>query len=85
VIVYVIAMVAILAVAGGVVGLVLVGMEGRGRSRMPWVADKLTRAARHLNGEVEPPQSFSRVVERSRRTTESRQPDSEHEATPAGR
>jgi hypothetical protein len=66
VIVYVVAMIAILAVAAAVVGLVLVGMEGRGRSRMPWLADKFTRAAQHLNGEVDPPEGFTRIVERSR-------------------
>lgn len=65
-IIYVVAMIAILAVAAAVVGLVLVGMEGRGRARMPWLADKFTRAARHLNGEVDPPEGFTRMVERSR-------------------
>ncbi|QGN32070.1 hypothetical protein [Microlunatus sp. Gsoil 973] len=65
-IVYVVAMIAILAVAAAVVGLVLVGMEGRGRSRMPWLADKFTRVAQHLNGEVEPPEGFNRIVGRSR-------------------
>lgn len=75
-IVYIVAMVAILAVAAAVVGLVLVGMEGRGRSRMPRIADKLTRAAQHLNGEVEPPEAFTRVMER--RTTERRQRERVH-------
>ncbi|SDR99942.1 hypothetical protein SAMN04489812_0565 [Microlunatus soli] len=65
-IIYVVAMITILVVAAAVVGLVLVGMEGRGRRRMPWVADKLTRAAQHLNGEVEAPESFTRVIERSK-------------------
>lgn len=65
-IIYVVAMIAILAVAAAVVGLVLVGMEGRGRARMPWLADKFTRAAQHLNGEVDPPEGFTRMVERSR-------------------
>jgi negative regulator of sigma E activity len=66
VIVYFVAMIAILAVAAAVVGLVLVGMEGRGRSRMPRIAEKLTRAAQHLNGEVDPPEAFTRVMERQR-------------------
>ena len=65
-IVYVVAMLAILVVAAAVVGLVIVGMEGRGREHMPWLADKFTRAAQHLNGEVEPPESFTRMVERSK-------------------
>ncbi|GAB3929563.1 hypothetical protein GCM10011575_27210 [Microlunatus endophyticus] len=64
-IVYVVAMVAILVVAAAVVGLVIVGMEGRGREHMPWLADKFTRAAKHLNGEIEPPESLTRMVERS--------------------
>jgi hypothetical protein len=76
VIVYVVAMIAILAVAAAVVGLVLVGMEGRGRARMPWLADKFSRAAKHLNGEVEPPENFTRVVERSRFVEHA--PESEH-------
>jgi Flp pilus assembly protein TadB len=80
VIVYVVAMIAILAVAAAVVGLVLVGMEGRGRSRMPRIAEKLTRAAQHLNGEVEPPEAFTRVMER--RQTERRQ---QREKVHAGR
>lgn len=78
---YVFAMVAILAVAGAVVGLVLVGMEGRGHTRMPWLADKFTRAAKHLNGEVDPPEGFTRMVERSR--IGQRQRSREHSA--AGR
>lgn len=65
-IVYVLAMLAILVVAAAVVGLVLVGMEGRGRNRMPRLAEKLTTAAKHLNGEMDPPESFTRVIERSR-------------------
>lgn len=63
---YIVAMIAILVVAGAVVGLVLIGMEGRGKARMPWISDKLTRLAGHLNGEVEPPETFTRVMERSR-------------------
>lgn len=63
-IVYVVAMLAILVVAAAVVGLVIVGMEGRGRDRMPWLADKFAQAAHHLNGDVEPPESFARMAER---------------------
>jgi hypothetical protein len=70
VIVYVVAMLAILAVAAAVLGLVAVGMEGRGRARMPWVAERLTRLARHLNGEVEPPERFARMAERTHRKRE---------------
>jgi len=78
VIVYVLAMIAILAVAAAVVGLVLVGMEGRGHDRVPpWISAKLSRAAKHLNGEVDPPEAFTRVMERRKHH--------EREHTPAGR
>ena len=77
-IVYAVAMIAILAVAAVVVGLVLVGMEGRGQDRVPpWVSAKLNRAAKHLNGEVDPPEAFSRVMERRKHQ--------QRERTPAGR
>ncbi|QDP96320.1 hypothetical protein FOE78_10790 [Microlunatus elymi] len=75
-IVYVLAMIAILAVAAAVVGLVMVGMEGRGQDRVPpWLTAKLNRAAKHLNGEVEPPEAFTRVMERRHH----------RDRTPAGR
>ena len=80
-IVYVLAMLAILVVAAAVVGLVLVGMEGRGRARIPRIAEKLTTAAKHLNGEMDAPESFSRVMERRR--FGDRHQNREH--TPAGR
>lgn len=66
-IVYVVAMLAILAVAAAVLGLVAIGMEGRGRTRMPVIAERLTRLAKHLNGEVEPPERFARIVNRTQR------------------
>ncbi len=54
-IVYIIAMVAILAVAAAVAGVVMVGIEGRGRARMPRIAATLTEAAKYLNGEENTP------------------------------
>jgi uncharacterized membrane protein YagU involved in acid resistance len=63
--VIVIAMIAVLVVAGVVAGLVLVGMEGRWGDRVPWLRQQFARAARHLNGEAKPPKKFVRAVESS--------------------
>ncbi len=51
----------VLAVAIAVVGVVVVGLEGRGRTHAPKVAQRLERAARHLNGDAEPPQRFAKL------------------------
>jgi len=48
----VVAMFVIVLIAAGTVGLVLVGIEGRGRRRAPKLAQQAARAARHLNGEA---------------------------------
>ena len=45
------AMMAILAVAAATAGLVVVGIEGRGRVRAPRLADRVSRAAERLNGD----------------------------------
>ena len=47
----VVAMFVIFAVAAATAGVVVVGMEGRGKWRAPRLADKLARAAQHLNGD----------------------------------
>ena len=60
----VVAMFVILSVAGGTAGVVLLGMEGRGKSRAPLLADRFAKAARHLNGEAEPPAQFTRILNR---------------------
>lgn len=52
------AMLIILALAAVVVGMVVVGMEGTARHRLPEVAYTLERAGKHLNGEAEPPQAL---------------------------
>ncbi len=52
------AMLVILALAAVVLGMVVVGMEGQGRHRLPEVAQTLARAGRHLNGEAEPPKGL---------------------------
>ena len=48
----VVAMLVILLIAVGTVGLVLVGIEGRGRHRAPKLAQQAARAARYVNGDA---------------------------------
>jgi uncharacterized protein YjeT (DUF2065 family) len=50
----VLAMLVILGVAVVTAGLVMVGMEGRGKFRAPRLADRMARAAQHLNGDEQP-------------------------------
>ena len=63
----VIAMVAILALAAGVVGLVAIGMQGRGGDRAPKLAHTMARAARHLNGDGRPPERLIKLIESAQR------------------
>ena len=58
----VIFMIIILAVVAGITGLVVVGMEGRYKQRAPKLADRMARAARHLNGDGQPPKAFERLL-----------------------
>lgn len=58
-----IAMIIILAVAGGTLGLVLVGMQGRGKRHAPKLAHRMARAAQHLNGDAKPPARFVQMIE----------------------
>jgi hypothetical protein len=60
----VLAMFVIFSVAGATAGVVLLGMEGRGKSRAPQLADRFATAAQHLNGDAEPPARFTRIVNR---------------------
>jgi hypothetical protein len=62
----VIAMIVILVLAACTVGLVLLGIEGRGRQRAPKLANRMARAAQHLNGDGEPPARFVRMIESTR-------------------
>jgi hypothetical protein len=62
----VIGMIVILVVAACTVGLVLLGMEGRGKRRAPRLADRAARAAEHLNGDAEPPARFIKLIESTR-------------------
>lgn len=56
-----IAMSIVLGVAAGITGLVLLGLQGRGSEHVPKLADQMSRAARHLNGEGQPPRSLMRT------------------------
>jgi len=47
----VVAMIVILVVVACTLGLVLLGIEGRGKQRAPKLADRMARAAQHLNGD----------------------------------
>ena len=62
----VVAMVVILVVVASIVGVVLLGMEGRGKQRAPRLADRMARAAEHLNGDGEPPARLIKLIESSR-------------------
>lgn len=57
-----VSMIVIFVIAASTVGLVIVGMEGRGKTRAPKLADKVARAAQHLNGDGEPPRSLQRLL-----------------------
>ena len=62
----VVAMIVILVVVACIVGMVLLGMEGRGKQRAPRLADRMARAAQHLNGDGEPPARLIKLIESSR-------------------
>lgn len=62
----VIAMIVIFVVAACTVGLVLLGIEGRGKRRAPKLADRMARAAEHLNGDGEPPARLVKLIESTR-------------------
>ena len=52
-------MLIVLGVAAGIIAVVVMGMEGTGRSRHPEIADAMARTARHLNGEGRPPKGLT--------------------------
>ena len=62
----VVAMFVILIVVASIVGVVLLGMEGRGKQRAPRLADRMARAAEHLNGDGEPPARLIKLIESTR-------------------
>jgi hypothetical protein len=55
-----------LVVVASIVGVVLLGMEGRGKQRAPRLADRMARAAEHLNGDGEPPARLIKLIESTR-------------------
>ncbi len=57
-----VSMFVILGVAAGTAGVVVVGMEGRFKDRAPRAADRMARAAQHLNGDGTPPEAFQRLL-----------------------
>ncbi|MDN5761992.1 MAG: hypothetical protein L0H41_06715 [Microlunatus sp.] len=56
-----VAMILVLGIAAGIAGLVLLGMQGRGSRHVPKLTEQFSRAARHLNGESQPPRSLIRT------------------------
>lgn len=56
-----IAMIIVLTIAAGIAGVVVVGMQGRGSQHVPKLTDGMSRIARHLNGEADPPRSLIRT------------------------
>ncbi|HEX7209896.1 MAG: hypothetical protein WAN44_07160 [Propionibacteriaceae bacterium] len=62
----VVAMIVILVVVAATVGLVLLGIEGRGKQRAPKLAHRMARAAQHLNGDAEPPARLVKMIESTR-------------------
>ena len=52
----------LLALITGIVGLVVVGLEGRGSERHPRLRTRLAQLARHLNGDGAPPPRFLRLL-----------------------
>mgnify|MGYP001094788722 FL=1 len=61
-----VAMIVILVVVAAIVGLVLLGIEGRGKQRAPKLAHRMARAAQHLNGDAEPPARLVKMIESTR-------------------
>jgi hypothetical protein len=62
----IVAMIVIFVIVACTVGLVLLGMEGRGKDRAPKLADRMARAAQHLNGDGEPPSRLVKLIESTR-------------------
>lgn len=52
----------LLALITAIVGLVVVGLEGRGSNRLPRLRTGLAGAAQHLNGDGAPPPAFLRLL-----------------------
>lgn len=52
----------VMGLAAAVLLVVTMGIEGRGRQRHPELADRLARAAKHLNGDGKPPSRLERML-----------------------
>lgn len=52
-----------IAAAAVIAGVVIMGMQGRGKSNHPRLAHKFARFAQALNGEGEPPRHLGRVFD----------------------
>ncbi len=48
----------------GIVGVVVVGLEGRGSEHLARLRPKLAKAGQHLNGDGNPPPAFLRLLQR---------------------
>jgi hypothetical protein len=62
----VVAMIVIFVIVACTAGLVLLGIAGRGKDRAPKLADRMARAAQHLNGDGEPPARLVKLIESTR-------------------
>lgn len=60
------AMIAIVALALLIMGMVVVGLQGEGRWRAPELAQGLASAGRHLNGDAAPPLALMTVLDDTR-------------------
>lgn len=58
----VIASLLLLGLVIAIIGVVVVGLEGRGGARLPRLSRQLGRAARHLNGDGAPPPALVRLL-----------------------
>lgn len=56
-------MLGVLAIAAGVIAVVVMGMEGTGRQQHPEIAQAMARTARHLNGEGAPPRALVQLFD----------------------
>lgn len=59
--VFVVALIVVLAIVAGILGVVLMGMQGRYRDRAPKLAHRFAQVAKHVNGDGELP---AEVVDR---------------------
>lgn len=52
----------ILILAVGISAVVIIGMQGAGKQKAPAVAHRFAEAARHMNGDAEPPRALVNLV-----------------------